>query len=69
MLFAKCTTAVAPMATGKSKNKLNTGSNRVPKPNPEKKVKADPNKTTTATMINSIGQKNKILCRVLLSKH
>ena len=38
-LLAKCTTAVAPTATGRSKNKLNTGSMIVPSPNPEKKVR------------------------------
>ena len=41
ILLDKCTTAVAAIAIGKGKNSAKAGINNVPKPNPEKKVKAD----------------------------
>lgn len=58
-LFAKWTIAVAPIAIGKSKKRLNTGSINVPNPKPEKKVKPAPNKTVIATITYSMIQKSK----------
>ena len=57
MLLAKCTSAVAPTATGKSKNKLKTGSIRVPSPKPEKKVKPAPKRTVIETIKYSMTTK------------
>jgi hypothetical protein len=47
--------AVAPMASGRGKNKLNTGSMSVPSPKPEKKVRmAVKNATIDMIMISKI---------------
>ena len=57
MLLARWTIAVAPIAIGKSKKRLNTGSKSVPSPNPEKKVNPAPNRTVIETIKYSISQK------------
>ena len=57
MLLARWTIAVAPIAIGKSKKRLNTGSKSVPRPNPEKKVNPAPNRTVIETIKYSISQK------------
>lgn len=49
ILFAKWTRACAVTAIAKGKNKENTGNNKVPNPNPEKKVKIAPINTVIAT--------------------
>ena len=54
MLLARWTIAVAPIAIGKSKKSLNTGSKSVPRPNPEKKVNPAPNRTVIETIKYSI---------------
>jgi hypothetical protein len=46
ILFARWTTAVAAIATGKGKNNAKAGISTVPSPKPENNVKAD---TITAT--------------------
>ena len=43
--------AVSAMARSMGKNKANTGTNMVPNPKPEKRVKPDPNKATMHIMI------------------
>jgi hypothetical protein len=42
--------AVAVMASSGGKNNMNAGSNKVPNPNPEKKLKKDPANAKTITM-------------------
>ena len=53
-LFAKCTMAVTAIATSTGKNKATTGMSKVPKPNPEKKVKQDARKAANDTQNSSI---------------
>ena len=50
-----CTTAVAAMATSVGKKSKNAGSNNVPNPNPEKKLRKAPANATTMTRRNSTG--------------
>ena len=45
-MFRKCTIAVKAIDVSRSKNKAKTGSNKVPKPKPEKKVSKDAIKET-----------------------
>jgi hypothetical protein len=52
ILFVKCTSAVAKIASSIGKYRLKTGSKIVPNPNPEKKVAKDPTKQTTAILIS-----------------
>jgi hypothetical protein len=52
MLFAKCTKAVAKIASSIGKYRLKTGSKMVPSPKPEKKVAKAPSKQTMAILIS-----------------
>ena len=54
ILFSKWTTAVKAMEISSGKKTANTGKRRVPNPNPEKKVSADPSNAVNAIIINSI---------------
>ena len=53
-LFKKCTIAVNAIEVSRLKNKAKTGSNNVPKPKPEKKVRRDAKSATNAIAINII---------------
>lgn len=51
----KCTIPVIPMANSTGKKAIKTGVNKVPKPNPEKKVKTDaPNATNGIAIISML---------------
>jgi len=54
ILFAKCTTAVAAIATGIGKNKANAGINIVPRPKPENRVSAETTNAVIDTVTYSI---------------
>jgi hypothetical protein len=53
-LFKKCTIAVNAMDNSMGKNNPNTGSNKVPKPKPEKSVNPDPRNATKQIMMYSM---------------
>jgi hypothetical protein len=55
-LLARCTTAVAAMATGTGKNNAKTGISTVPRPNPENRVTPDMTNATADTTTYSMGR-------------